>query len=154
MRILSLLSLFILSASAAHGAESTKLSPGRYVGVDQARRPCEFFLVPEFGSDQVRNFRLILASSHYFSFLNVKPALPESGVISGRDNLMADGYIEGRSYYRSFSGAPIFARVIETQYELRYARGLPLSITHQRRPLGGNGSFQTETCVSLKKAAP
>jgi hypothetical protein len=66
---------------------------------------------------------------------------------------MADGYVSGRPYYRSFTGAPIFARVIETQYELRYAGGRPRWIVRRRRPFGTKGAFQEERCVSREKAA-
>jgi hypothetical protein len=80
MRILSLLLPLILSAAAAYSAESAGLQRGRYTGLDAAGRPCELFLVTDFGSDLVRRYRLTLASSSSFAFLNAKPALPSRGL--------------------------------------------------------------------------
>lgn len=151
MRFLAMLFVLTLSTAASH-AEGAPLQRGRYAGIDQSGRACEVFLVADFGSEQVRTFRLELASSSFYSYLNQKPSMPNSGVINGQENLMADGYISGRPYYRSFSGAPIFARVIETQYEMRYREGAPQSIVHRRRPFGSKGAFKEERCGSLRAA--
>jgi hypothetical protein len=156
MKKLFMFPLLLWSFSSAHatpapGPAAIHLKLGNYEGVDAYGQSCSVFFGAGMGDKYMSFFWLVNAQGSYNAGSGYDPQPTSPGKLEVSEELMADGYDDGRPYFRQFFGAPIGTYVISTTWRFALKGDSPTSLSFTAEPFE---FLDQSVCKKLKYTGP